>query len=77
MPRPAYASLPVAPLTDALRLADLPCGLVKTMGTNLARSYIRAKKRGTVTFELADQICVRALHEHPSAVWPRLWWEAA
>jgi hypothetical protein len=77
MPRPAYASLPVAPLTDALRLADFGRGLDKTMGHDLHRSYLRAKKRGTVTPGLGDRICVLVLHSHPSEVFGREWFEAS
>jgi len=55
----------------------LPLGVVELLGSpNLARSFFRGQGQGTISPVLADRLCVRVLHLHPSALWGRLWWNA-
>jgi hypothetical protein len=73
--------LPVTPLARLVALrggarwllnAACPDG---TSRRRLYQSYSRGLRRGTLTPYAADQLAVRLLCLHPSAVWGELWWD--
>lgn len=42
----------------------------------IERAYLRARRRGWITLQAADQISVSVLLLHPSEVWHDAWWDA-
>lgn len=70
--------LPIEPLAAALaqRAEEHPAALKSMLGASLARSYLRAVAAGGLGTVLADRVCVKGLHVHPSLVYGRRWEQA-
>jgi hypothetical protein len=76
MPAP---QLPVSPLREwigalgGIRPLLAAADLSSTEYARLHRAWFRADKRGFITHDAADNICVHLLRQHPMVVWGEDW----